>query len=35
MFDLPSKANAKQLKVDLSFLEERFQKTNLSRLRVA
>lgn len=35
MFDLPSKANTRQLKVNLSFLEERFQKTNLSRLKVA
>ena len=35
MFELPSKSNVKHLKVDLSFLEERFQKTNLSRLKVA
>ena len=35
MFELPSTNNVKHLKVDIAFLEERFQKTNLSRLKVA
>ena len=35
MFDLPSRSSIKHLKVDLSFVEERFQKSNLSRLKVA
>jgi len=35
MFDLPSKANIKNLKVNLAFVEEKFNKTSLSKLRVA
>jgi len=35
MFDLPSKSNVKNLKVNLSFVEEKFNKTSLSRLKVA
>jgi ATP-dependent Clp protease ATP-binding subunit ClpX len=35
MFELPSKANVKNLKVNLAFVEEKFNKTSLSRLRVA
>jgi len=35
MFDLPSKTNVKNLKVNLAFVEEKFNKTSLSRLRVA
>lgn len=35
MFDLPSKANIKTLKVNLAFVEEKFSKTSLSKLRVA
>jgi len=35
MFDLPSKANIKTLKVNLAFVEEKFNKTSLSKLRVA
>jgi ATP-dependent Clp protease ATP-binding subunit ClpX len=35
MYDLPSKSNVKHLSIDLSYMEDRFEKTNLSRLRVA
>ena len=35
MFDLPSKINVKSLKVSLPFVEEKFNKTSLSRLKVA
>ncbi|MCX6286065.1 MAG: ATP-dependent Clp protease ATP-binding subunit ClpX [Bacteroidetes bacterium] len=35
MFELPSKANVKSLKVNIAFVEEKFNKTSLSRLRVA
>ncbi len=35
MFELPSKSNIKSLKVNIAFVEEKFNKTSLSRLRVA
>lgn len=35
MFDLPSKANVKTLRVSLAFVEEKFRKTSLARLKVA
>ena len=35
MFELPSKTNTKSLKVNLAFVEEKFNKTSLSRLKVA
>lgn len=35
MFDLPSKSNVKNLKVNLAFVQEKFNKTSLSRLKVA
>ncbi|MCX6280676.1 MAG: ATP-dependent Clp protease ATP-binding subunit ClpX [Bacteroidetes bacterium] len=35
MFDLPSRTNVKNLKVNLAFVEEKFNKTSLSRLKVA
>jgi ATP-dependent Clp protease ATP-binding subunit ClpX len=35
MFDLPSKGTTKSLKVTREFVEEKFQKTSLSRLKVA
>ncbi len=35
MFDLPSKGNTKSLKVNREFVEEKFQKTSMARLRVA
>ncbi len=35
MFELPSKANIKNLKVNLAFVEEKFNKTSLSKLKVA
>ena len=35
MFDLPSTSNVKTLKVNLNFVEEKFRKANVARLRVA
>jgi len=35
MFELPSKSNVKNLKVSLGFVEDRFRKTSMSRLKVA
>jgi len=35
MFDLPSKSNIKSLKVNRAFVEEKFSKTSLSKLKVA
>ena len=35
MFDLPSKGSAKNLRITLSFVEEKFQKTSIARLKVA
>ena len=35
MFEFPSKANVKSLKVNLAFVQEKFNKTSLSRLKVA
>jgi len=35
MFDLPSKGNIKTLQVTLSFVNEKFQKSSISRLKVA
>lgn len=35
MFELPSRKNAKTLKVTRSFVEKSFQKNNMARLRVA
>ncbi len=35
MFELPSKANVKSLKVNRAFVEDKFNKTSLSRLKVA
>jgi ATP-dependent Clp protease ATP-binding subunit ClpX len=35
MFELPSKSNTKSLKVTLSFVEDKFHKTNITRLKVA
>ncbi|MFC2101804.1 ATP-dependent Clp protease ATP-binding subunit ClpX [Bacteroidota bacterium] len=35
MFELPSKGNAKSLKVSLAFVEKSFRKTSMARLRVA
>jgi ATP-dependent Clp protease ATP-binding subunit ClpX len=35
MFDLPSKSNTKSLKVNVPFVEEKFHKTNITRLKVA
>jgi ATP-dependent Clp protease ATP-binding subunit ClpX len=35
MFELPSKTNIKSLKVNIAFVEEKFSKTSLSRLKVA
>ena len=35
MFDLPSKSSAKSLKISASFVGEKFQATNISRLKVA
>jgi ATP-dependent Clp protease ATP-binding subunit ClpX len=35
MFDLPSKSNTKSLKVNVSYVEEKFHKTNITRLKVA
>ena len=35
MFDFPSKGNIKTLKVTLSFVTQKFQKSNISHLRVA
>jgi ATP-dependent Clp protease ATP-binding subunit ClpX len=35
MFDLPSRSNTKSLRVTVSFVEEKFHKTNITRLKVA
>jgi len=35
MFDLPSKNTTKNLKITLSFVEEKFRTTNITRLKVA
>jgi ATP-dependent Clp protease ATP-binding subunit ClpX len=35
MFELPSKSNIKTFKVSLQFVEDRFRKTSMSRLKVA
>jgi ATP-dependent Clp protease ATP-binding subunit ClpX len=35
MFELPSKSNIKNLKVNLTFVEEKFNKTSMARLKVA
>jgi ATP-dependent Clp protease ATP-binding subunit ClpX len=35
MFDLPSKSSTKSLRITVSFVEEKFHKTNISRLKVA
>lgn len=35
MFELPSKSSAKSFRVTLPFVEEKFQKTSISRLKVA
>ncbi|NQV03144.1 MAG: ATP-dependent Clp protease ATP-binding subunit ClpX, partial [Bacteroidia bacterium] len=35
MFELPSRGNAKSLRVTLAFVEKRFRKTSMARLRVA
>jgi len=35
MFDLPSRSNTRSLKVTVSFVEEKFHKTNITRLKVA
>ncbi len=35
MFDMPSKGSVKHLKVTRSFVEEKFQKTGMARLKVA
>jgi ATP-dependent Clp protease ATP-binding subunit ClpX len=35
MFDLPSKNTAKNLKITVSFVEEKFRTTNITRLKVA
>ncbi len=35
MFELPSKGNAKSLRVTLAFVEKSFRKTSMARLRVA
>ena len=35
MFELPGKSHIKTLRVNLSFVEERFRKTGISRLKVA
>lgn len=35
MFELPSKGNAKTLRVTLAFVEKSFRKTSMARLRVA
>ncbi|MCX6282730.1 MAG: ATP-dependent Clp protease ATP-binding subunit ClpX, partial [Bacteroidetes bacterium] len=35
MFELPSKTNVKSLRVNIAFVEEKFNKTSLSRLKVA
>ncbi len=35
MFELPSKGNAKSLRVSLAFVEKSFRKTSMARLRVA
>jgi len=35
MFELPSRGNAKSLRVTLSFVEKSFRKSNMAKLRVA
>jgi len=35
MFELPSKSSTKSLKITLSFVEDKFHKTNITRLKVA
>ena len=35
MFELPSKSNTRSLKVTISFVEDKFHKTNITRLKVA
>jgi ATP-dependent Clp protease ATP-binding subunit ClpX len=35
MFELPSKTNVKTLRINLLFVEEKFRKTSLARLKVA
>jgi ATP-dependent Clp protease ATP-binding subunit ClpX len=35
MFELPSKSNIKNLKINLHFVEEKFSKTSMARLKVA
>jgi ATP-dependent Clp protease ATP-binding subunit ClpX len=35
MFDLPSKSHVKTLKITASFVEEKFHRTNVTRLKVA
>ncbi|MBN2173163.1 MAG: ATP-dependent Clp protease ATP-binding subunit ClpX [Bacteroidales bacterium] len=35
MFELPSSKSAKELRIDINYAEEKFRKTNISKLRVA
>ena len=35
MFELPSRSNTKSLKISVSYVEEKFHKTNITRLKVA
>ena len=35
MFELPSRGNSRSLKITIPFVEEKLQKTNISRLKVA
>ena len=35
MFELPSKSNTKSLRVTAAFVEEKFRKTSMARLKVA
>jgi ATP-dependent protease Clp ATPase subunit len=35
MFEMPSEVNAKSLRITKAFVEEKFQRTSIARLKVA